>query len=155
MYAVAYRNTEHGSRVRLRERLAEETRRREVAERAAWDAKIREDAARKAFESHKAEVLRFVHRRPGTVYRHSFYSIEERALRVFKISRRELRSDRRSAHLVLARQFVIYWACRLTQLSLPQIGKLLGGRDHTTILHGKRRYPDKRAKLGRYLRAVR
>ena len=35
-----------------------------------------------------------------------------------------------------------------------QIGRWLGGRDHTTILHGKRAYVAKRAAQGRTLRGV-
>lgn len=148
MYAVAsYRNTERGARNILMERLAEERRRRQEAERIAWDAKLREEASRN-------EVIRLVRRRPGPTYRHCYASIEERACKVFKVTRNELRSDRRNAHVVLARQFVMYWVCRLTELSLPQTGRFMN-RDHTSILSGKRAYVRKRAKMGRYLREAR
>lgn len=155
MYAVvSYRNTERGARNIMMERLAEERRRRQEAERIAWDAKLREEASRKAFESHRNEVIRLVRRRPGPTYRHCYASIEERACRVFKVTRNELRSDRRNAHVVLARQFVMYWVCRLTELSLPQTGRFMG-RDHTTVLHGRKNYIKKRAEMGRNLRSVR
>lgn len=74
--------------------------------------------------------------------------------RVFKITRAELLSDRRNKRVVFARQAVMYWAFRLSKLSSPEIGRRLGDRDHTTVLHGKSAYPVKRAAMGRHLREV-
>ncbi|MGB9673112.1 MAG: helix-turn-helix domain-containing protein, partial [Anaerolineales bacterium] len=36
----------------------------------------------------------------------------------------------------LPRQIAMYLLHKDANLSLPQIGEVLGGRDHTTILHG-------------------
>jgi chromosomal replication initiator protein len=36
-------------------------------------------------------------------------------------------------------------AKELTQKSLPEIGELFGGRDHTTVLHAVRKIADERA----------
>jgi hypothetical protein len=48
----------------------------------------------------------------------------------------ELQSVRRSKPIVIARH-ECFWRCRHeTSLSFPQIGKLFGGRDHSTVLHG-------------------
>ncbi|MYE06127.1 MAG: chromosomal replication initiator protein DnaA [Chloroflexi bacterium] len=44
------------------------------------------------------------------------------------------RKDRRTAR---ARQLVMYLACQHTDLSLNSIGEALGGRDHSTVLHGR------------------
>ena len=44
------------------------------------------------------------------------------------------RKDRRTAR---ARQLVMYLACHHTDLSLNAIGEALGGRDHSTVLHGR------------------
>ncbi len=44
------------------------------------------------------------------------------------------RKDRRTAR---ARQIVMYLACHHTDLSLNAIGEALGGRDHSTVLHGR------------------
>ena len=87
-------------------------------------------------------------------FRHSYRLIEARICRAFRITLHELHSKRRHHQVVLARQAVSYWACRLTFHSLPEIGRMLGGLDHTTALHGRNVYPAKRAKQGRYLRAV-
>ena len=45
---------------------------------------------------------------------------------------------RRNASISRARQVAMYLIRELTALSLPQIGKLLGRRSHTTVLHGWR-----------------
>jgi chromosomal replication initiator protein len=46
-------------------------------------------------------------------------------------------SDRdRSAPVALARQVAMYILREEARLSLPQIGEVLGGRDHTTVMHG-------------------
>jgi hypothetical protein len=47
-------------------------------------------------------------------------------------------SDSRIQSLVRARQIGMYLAYHLACSSYPAIGRALGGRDHTTILHGKR-----------------
>lgn len=163
MQMFAYSHTERGIRLRRMQRLeaqrAEEARieaeKREAerlaappenAELAAVKQKLSELEAQIA-HMNEPVVIEF----PRTEYR----KIEEIALRVFKVSRSELRSKRRHSTLVLARQFVMYWAARRTLLSYPQIGKMLGGRDHTSIIHGKGAYVEKRASMGRTLRKAR
>jgi len=47
----------------------------------------------------------------------------------------EVKSAKRVKELVLPRQVAAYLLKNLAQLSLNQIGEILGGRDHTTILH--------------------
>lgn len=86
---------------------------------------------------------------------HTYATIELRAMKVFRLSKRELYSRSRNVRIAFARQFIMYWACRLTLLSMPKIGKMMGGLDHTTVLSGKRVYPLKRERMGRYLRSVR
>lgn len=60
------------------------------------------------------------------------------ACRAFEVSDAELLSHRRSTEAVRARQTVMWLAKRLTRLTLPAIGRHLGGRDHTTVIHGIR-----------------
>lgn len=52
----------------------------------------------------------------------------------------EITSIRRARYIVLARDEAL-WRCRNeTSLSFPQIGRLFGGRDHSTILVAIRRH---------------
>lgn len=48
-------------------------------------------------------------------------------------------SQRQAVELVKARQIIFWLARRYTLLSLPQIGRQIGGRHHATVLHGVRR----------------
>lgn len=57
----------------------------------------------------------------------------------FGVSRADILSIRREAKVVLPRQIVAYLAKTLTTRSLPDIGRRLGGKDHTTILHAVRK----------------
>jgi chromosomal replication initiator protein len=65
--------------------------------------------------------------------------IQERVAGAFGVSRAELVGSTRAAAPVRARQVAIYLTRELTDLSLPQIGRLYGGRDHSTVLNSIRR----------------
>lgn len=158
MYLFAYRNTERGIELRGTARREERRARRMAAQRTAWEAeeRAREERRREALalEARQLEIQAEL-RAMGILPKPSYHRIEERALKVFNITRAELRSHRRHQRLVMVRQFIAYWCVRLTDLSLPAIGRLMGGKDHTTILHHKRKYPERRAKMGRFLRPTR
>ncbi|MBY8888137.1 chromosomal replication initiator protein DnaA [Streptomyces sp. PTM05] len=51
----------------------------------------------------------------------------------------DLCGSSRSRVLVTARQIAMYLCRELTDLSLPKIGALFGGRDHTTVMHADRK----------------
>ena len=53
----------------------------------------------------------------------------------FGVSVDDLKSQNRSKPIVSARQIAMYLLRDLTELSLPKIGEVFGGRDHTTVLH--------------------
>ncbi|HET6162695.1 MAG TPA: chromosomal replication initiator protein DnaA [Planctomycetota bacterium] len=57
----------------------------------------------------------------------------------FEVTVADLCSPRRPQALSFARQCGMYLLRERTELSLSEIGALLGGRDHTTILHGIRK----------------
>lgn len=50
----------------------------------------------------------------------------------------EMRSARRSREVARPRQVAMYLARNLTLKSLPEIGRMFGGRDHTTVIHAIR-----------------
>ncbi|MGQ9786729.1 MAG: chromosomal replication initiator protein DnaA [Anaerolineae bacterium] len=54
----------------------------------------------------------------------------------YGVSEKELLGPSRHKEVVVPRQMVMYLARQETGASLPEIGQALGGRDHTTILHG-------------------
>ena len=57
----------------------------------------------------------------------------------FAVSLEDLSGPSRGRHLVLARQIGMYLCRELTQMSLPQIGREFGGRDHTTVMYAERK----------------
>ncbi|MDR3201792.1 MAG: chromosomal replication initiator protein DnaA, partial [Bifidobacteriaceae bacterium] len=56
--------------------------------------------------------------------------------RYFQISVDDLEGSSRSRSLVTARHIAMYLCRELTDLSLPKIGQLFSGRDHTTVMNG-------------------
>ncbi|GAA1640512.1 chromosomal replication initiator protein DnaA [Georgenia ruanii] len=63
----------------------------------------------------------------------------------FSVSIDALCSADRSRVLVNARQIAMYLCRELTDLSLPKIGQLFGGRDHTTVMHANRKIREQMA----------
>ena len=61
----------------------------------------------------------------------------------YNISLQELVSASRNKELVLPRQVAMYLIRQETDASLPEIGGLLGGRDHTTVIHGIERVKER------------
>lgn len=53
----------------------------------------------------------------------------------FQIKVSDMKSKKRQKFLMVPRQLAIYLCREYTQISLPQIGKDFGNRDHSTILH--------------------
>jgi chromosomal replication initiator protein len=64
----------------------------------------------------------------------------------YKIKIADMYSKRRPIAIALPRQVAMYLAKELTQKSLPGIGELFGGRDHTTVLHAVRKINGERTK---------
>jgi chromosomal replication initiator protein len=71
-------------------------------------------------------------RRPRVI---SVPQIQEAVARHFGLKTQELLSKKRSRSVAFHRQVGMYLARRLTNLSFEEIGRLFGGRDHTTILY--------------------
>ena len=65
--------------------------------------------------------------------------IQQHVASSFGISRAELVGSSRAAAPLRARQVAILLTREETELSLPQIGRLYGGRDHSTVLNALRR----------------
>jgi chromosomal replication initiator protein len=65
----------------------------------------------------------------------------------YKIKIADMYSKKRPASIARPRQIAMYLAKELTQKSLPEIGELFGGRDHTTVLHAVRKIGGERQKV--------
>ena len=73
-------------------------------------------------------------------------NIQKTVADFYKIKVADMYSKRRPANIAMPRQVAMYLAKELTQKSLPDIGDMFGGRDHTTVLHAVRKISDLRAK---------
>jgi chromosomal replication initiator protein len=76
----------------------------------------------------------------------SVENIQKTVADFFNIKVADMYSKRRPANIARPRQIAMYLAKELTQKSLPEIGELFGGRDHTTVLHAVRKIAQDRAK---------
>ena len=61
--------------------------------------------------------------------------IQKEVAKHYAVTISDLSSKSRKQHIVLARQIAIYLCHELTTLSLSNIGKHFGKRDHSTVLH--------------------
>ena len=57
----------------------------------------------------------------------------------YSLKSSELNSQRRSQDIARPRQIAMYLAKRLTNRSMPEIGRKFGGRDHTRVMHAVKR----------------
>ena len=63
----------------------------------------------------------------------------------FQISLAQMISKNRSSAIVRPRQIAMYLCNTMTDVSLDSIGALLGGRDHSTVIHGVQKISDEYA----------
>jgi len=76
----------------------------------------------------------------------SVENIQKTVADFFNIKVADMYSKKRPANIARPRQIAMYLAKELTQKSLPEIGELFGGRDHTTVLHAVRKIAGDRTK---------
>lgn len=130
----------------------EELRRRRIAEAAAEaDRRYREKNAERIMQEIMREellaALLDAHKRSGYLAKRGpdgnlVYTAEQiinATCQHFGQSRIHVLSQRRTGPLIAPRQIIMYLARELTALSLPQIGRKLAGRDHSTVLHACRK----------------
>jgi chromosomal replication initiator protein len=75
-------------------------------------------------------------------------NIQKAVADFYSIKVADMYSKKRPANIARPRQIAMFMAKELTQKSLPEIGELFGGRDHTTVLHAVRKIADERAHDG-------
>ena len=77
----------------------------------------------------------------------SVENIQKTVADFYKIKVADMYSKKRPVSIARPRQIALYLAKELTQKSLPEIGELFGGRDHTTVLHAVRKISGERLQL--------
>jgi chromosomal replication initiator protein len=77
----------------------------------------------------------------------SVENIQKTVADYYKIKVADMYSKKRPASIARPRQIAMYLAKELTQKSLPEIGELFGGRDHTTVLHAVRKISGERQQM--------
>ena len=77
----------------------------------------------------------------------SVENIQKTVADYYKIKIADMYSKKRPASIARPRQIAMYLAKELTQKSLPEIGELFGGRDHTTVLHAVRKIGGERQQV--------
>jgi len=97
-----------------------------ITQAQAGDGEITEDLVASVLALNKEERLNSFH--PDEIIRNVCY--------FYKVKSTQLRSPKRDAFLVRPRQVAMYILKKELNLTFVEIGNLLGGRDHTTIMHG-------------------
>jgi chromosomal replication initiator protein len=75
----------------------------------------------------------------------SVENIQKAVADFYSIKVADMYSKKRPANIARPRQIAMFMAKELTQKSLPEIGELFGGRDHTTVLHAVRKIGEERS----------
>ena len=73
-------------------------------------------------------------------------SIQQHVADYYGLKVADLTSKSRKANLARARQIAMYLSKELTNKSLPELGALFGGRDHTTVIYACRKVAEDRNK---------
>src|ERR1035437_1245412 len=97
-----------------------------VTQAQAGDGEITEDLVASVLSLNKEEKLNSFH--PDEIIRNVCF--------FYKVKSTQLKSNKRDAFIVRPRQVAMYLLKKELGLTFVEIGNLLGGRDHTTIMHG-------------------
>jgi len=87
------------------------------------------DLARKALEEHLRQTGRIV----------TASDIEQGVSTFFGLTPADLHTSRKSRTIALARNIAMFMARKHTDLSLPEIARVMGNKNHTTVLLACRR----------------
>lgn len=64
-------------------------------------------------------------------------AIQATVAEYFGVTVVDMRSAARPQVIAKPRQAAMYLATRMTARTLPEIGRMFGGRDHTTVIHAR------------------
>jgi hypothetical protein len=80
-------------------------------------------------------------RAPSAVKYRAKKRVMRRTCRLFGVTPDDLRGFSRNRQVAVPRHFYAFWMMKLVKASYPEIGRSLGGRDHTTALSSVRKWP--------------
>ena len=78
-------------------------------------------------------------------------NIQKTVAEYFKVRVADILSNKRTRTITRPRQIAMALAKELTNHSLPEIGQMFGGRDHTTVLHATRKVQELKDSDNRFL----
>ena len=78
----------------------------------------------------------------------------ENSLRIFRLKIQDIKARKRTKEIAQPRQIAMYLSRQLTDGSLNDIGKSMGGKDHATVIYACKQVEDKRAKDDNFNRMV-
>jgi chromosomal replication initiator protein len=61
----------------------------------------------------------------------------------YSVEVKEIKGHQRTASIALPRQVAMYLCCTMTELSSTDIGRAFGGKDHSTVLHARKKIEKK------------
>lgn len=97
-----------------------------ITQAQADGGEVTEELAASVLSLNKGEKLNSFH--PDEIIKNVCY--------FYKVKQTQLKSEKRDAFLVRPRQVAMFLLKKELGLTFVEIGNLLGGRDHTTIIHG-------------------
>ncbi|HCC06770.1 MAG TPA: chromosomal replication initiator protein DnaA [Clostridiales bacterium] len=81
----------------------------------------------------KESLKDFISARPKNI---TIEYIQEIVASYYNLKIEDFKSKKRNRAISYPRQIAMYLSRSLTDMSLPKIGEMFGGRDHTTVMHG-------------------
>ena len=57
----------------------------------------------------------------------------------YSVDVKDLKGQQRTASIALPRQVAMYLSCVMSELSSTDIGRAFGGKDHSTVLHARKK----------------
>lgn len=80
---------------------------------------------------------------PVSSYKSRLALIIDETAEKYEVSKADILSHVRDPKLVIPRHEIMWRARKETEMSYPQIGRKLGERDHTTVMHGVKRHQER------------
>ncbi len=84
-------------------------------------------------------ISRFLNNYPQSTLTTDYKKVLSSACQYFNLSLKDLIGPKRQKELVLPRHLTMYILSEELKFTVERIGQILGGRDHTTVMHGRDR----------------